>query len=325
MMQTNFSTKMKSVGGYLELQLLNGNEYYPTLLKLNTGRNAFEYILKAKGYTSVYIPYFTCDVILEPLKKLGIQHQFYTINDKMDPILDFEVGPTECLLYTNYFGLKQDTIIELSKQFQNLIIDNSQAFFSEPQENVDTFYSCRKFFGVPDGAYLHSTSKLKIKLEKDISIERISHLVKSIDLGIENGYNDYLENNKVLSNNPIRKMSSLTQKILSGTDYKECKYRRNSNFMYLHDFLLKYNDYSFDASTVNGPMVYPFLHSSSSIKEKLLEKRIYVATYWPNVFDWTTKKMYENYLTAHLISLPIDHRYSHSDMKRIINVLKNLL
>jgi hypothetical protein len=72
-------------------------------------------------------------------------------------------------------------------------------------------------------------------------------------------------------------------------------------------------------------MVYPLLHASTSIKAKLIEKRIYVATYWPNVFDWTTKKMLENYLTAHLISLPIDHRYTHADMKRIINVLKTML
>ena len=298
---------MKPIGGYLELQFLNGNEYYPHLLKLNTGRNALEYILKAKRYTSVYLPYFTCEVLLEPIRKLGIQYQFYTIDDKFDPVLDFEVGPTECFLYTNYFGLKQDTVLALSKKFENLIIDNSQGFFSEPPAQIDTFYSCRKFFGVPDGAYLHTTSKVKFKLDRDVSYERISHLTKSIDLGIENGYEDFIENNKILSNNPIRKMSNLSQKILKGVDYKECKYRRNSNFMYLHDFLMKHNNYSFDASDINGPIIYPLLHSSTSIRTKLIEKRIYTPTYWPNVFDWTTKKMLEYYLAEHLVSLPIDH------------------
>jgi hypothetical protein len=316
---------MKPIGGYLELQFLNGEEYYPHLLKLNTGRNALEYILKIKRYKSVYLPYFTCEVLLEPLKKLGIQYQFYTIDDKFDPVLDFEVGPTEAFLYTNYFGLKHDTVLSLSRKYKNLIIDNSQAFFFEPEAEIDTFYSCRKFFGVSDGAYLHTTSNVKLKLERDVSVNRISHLVKSIDLGIENGYQDFIENDKILSNNPIRKMSILSQKILSGIDYKECKYRRNSNFMYLHDFLSKYNNYSFDASTINGPMVYPLLHSSTSIRQKLIEKRIYTPTYWPNVFEWTTKKMLEHYFTEHLVSLPIDHRYTHADMKRIINVLKNLI
>lgn len=324
-MKQNYSSKMKPLGGYLELQLEKGQDYYPLLLKLNTGRNAFEYILKVKRYTSIYLPYFTCEVLLEPLRKLGIQYQFYTINEKMDPVLDFEVGPTECFLYTNYFGLKQDTILRLSKQFKNLIVDNSQAFFSEPVDGLDTFYSCRKFFGVPDGAYLNTDSLVRLKLERDLSCDRFSHLIKNIDVGIENGYQDYIENNIVLSNNPIKKMSALSHRILSGIDYKECKYRRNSNFMYLHDFLVNYNDHAFDASSVNGPMAYPLLISSTQVRKKLLEKRIYVATYWPNVLEWTTKKMYENYLTTHLLALPIDHRYTHADMKRILNVLKQLL
>jgi hypothetical protein len=316
---------MKSLGGYLPLQLENGQEYYPLFLKLNTGRNAFEYVLKVKKYTAIFLPYFTCEVILEPIKRLGIQYQFYTINENMDPVLDFEVGESECLLYTNYFGLKQETVLRLSNQFKNLIVDNSQAFFSEPVSDLDTFYSCRKFFGVPDGAYLSTNSPVRLKLERDISVERSSHLLKSIDMGIESGYQDYVDNNNALINNPIRRMSALTQRILSGIDYKVCKYRRNSNFMYLHDFLVNYNDYTFDASSVNGPMVYPLLVSSPKLRSKLLEKRIYVATYWPNVLDWTTRKMYENYLTTHLVALPIDHRYTHSDMKRILNILKQQL
>jgi hypothetical protein len=324
-MQKEYSNKMKSIGGYLELQLSKGQEFYPLLLKLNTGRNALEYILKVKGYTLVHLPYYTCEVIMEPIRKLGIQYQYYTINDQMEPVVDFEVGPTECLLYTNYFGLKQETIRALSTKFPNLIADNSQAFFSEPIENVDTFYSCRKFFGVPDGAYLSLNSEVRLKIERDISLNRFSHLIKSIETGIESGYEDYIKHNIELSNLPIRKMSSLSKALLSGIDYKDCKYRRNSNFMYLHDFLVNHNAYSFDASTVNGPMVYPLLHASPDIRTKLLEKRIYIATYWPNVFEWTTKKMYENYLAAHMICLPIDHRYTHSDMKRLLNVLKHLL
>ncbi|WP_432714758.1 hypothetical protein [Pedobacter sp.] len=324
-MEKPFSNKMKPIGGYLELQFLSGQEYYPHLTRLNNGRNALEYILKVKKYTMAYIPYFICGVILEPLKKLRIPYEFYTIDDKLDPILDFIVGPTECFLYTNYFGLKQDTVLSLSRQYQNLIIDNSQAFFSNPLDKIDTFYSCRKFFGVPDGAYLHTPSPTKLKYEKDHSFNRISHLTKSIDLGIESGYQDFLDNNKALSNQPILKMSNLTQKILQGIDYKECKYRRDSNFMYLHDFLVKYNDFTFDVSSINGALGYPFVHSSSLIRAKLLEKRIYIPIYWPNVFDWTTKKMYENYLSAHLMCLPIDHRYTHTDMKRMINVLKKLL
>lgn len=41
---------MKEIGGYFELELHKGGHYHPDALHLNTGRNCFEYILRAKGY-----------------------------------------------------------------------------------------------------------------------------------------------------------------------------------------------------------------------------------------------------------------------------------
>lgn len=324
-MEQDYPVKIKPIGGYLELQLERGEDFYPGLLKLNTGRNAFEYILKIRRYTTVFIPYFTCEVLMEPIRKLGLAYTFYNIDEQLDPVIDFEPGPGSCFLYTNYFGLKQDTVLKLSKRFSNLIVDNSQAFFAEPTAGTDTFYSCRKFFGVPDGAYLYTDSPVRLKVDCDVSVARFGHLIKNIDLGIERGYSEFLENNYKLSDNPIRSMSALTERILGSVDYKACRNRRNANFMYLHDFLRDYNAYTIDTSAVDGPMAYPFLTTLSDIRQKLLEERIYVPTYWPNVLEWTRPDMFENYLSRQLLALPIDHRYSHADMKRILNVLKQLL
>lgn len=124
----HYARRVKAIGGYLELQLPSGKEYYPDLIKLNTARNALEYIVKVNQYSLVYVPYYTCEVILEPLKKLGVTFHFYTIDKNLDPIIDFKIAPTECLLYTNYFGIKQTTVNRLSRSIKNLIIDNSQAF-----------------------------------------------------------------------------------------------------------------------------------------------------------------------------------------------------
>ncbi|XHR96722.1 hypothetical protein ACFJIV_08730 [Mucilaginibacter sp. UC70_90] len=77
-MQKN-KAALKPIGGYLELELPKGNEYYPDLVRLNTGRNALEYILIQKKYHKIYIPYFTCDVLLEPIARTGIQYQFYHV------------------------------------------------------------------------------------------------------------------------------------------------------------------------------------------------------------------------------------------------------
>ncbi|WP_207425890.1 hypothetical protein [Pedobacter sp. SYSU D00535] len=321
----NIELKEKPIGGYIELQLPPGEEYYPSLLGVNTGRNCLEYILRVKGYETIYLPYFTCDVLLEPIKKLNVELKYYHIDPNLDPIIDFDVGEKECFVYTNYFGLKDKTVAKLTSEVKNLIIDNSQAFFSNPHSHIDTFYSCRKFFGVPDGAYLHLTGLIRLALKADTSINRFSHLIKSIDVGIEEGYTDFVNNNRVLFNNNIREMSSLTKRILSGIDYQYCRKRREDNFRYLHEFLKDRNQLRIEADEINGPMAYPFLYYKSDLKQQLISRKVFVPTYWPNVFEWTTKDMFEYGLADNLVALPIDHRYTEADMKRILTCINQLL
>lgn len=315
----------KTIGGYIELQLPEGREHYPSFIKLNTGRNAFEYLLRIKKYSLVYLPYFTCEVMLEPLRTLSIPYRFYRINQDLEPQIDFLMEENACLLYTNYFGIKQDTVKRLAREVKNLIVDNAQAFFCPPAEGIDTFYSCRKFFGVPDGAYLYTESNTRLSLESDISVYRFSHLIKSIDLSIETGYHDYLKNNVVLGNNPIKKMSVLSQRILSGVDYEDCRCIRNANFQHLHQSLSAVNKLNIDLRNIDGPMVYPLLIDQSGARKALIARKIFVATYWPNVLEWASEDLFEHYLSKHLLPLPVDHRYRTKDMDHMLEVLGSLL
>src|SRR5690606_12558742 len=147
--------------------------FHSEAIHLNTARNAFEYILRAQEYKKVYIPYYTCDVMLEPIKKLNLQHEFYHVDERFEPLFDYgNVAGEEAFLYTNYFGLKDGFISKLAPDCRNLIVDNSQALFADPIEGVDTFYSPRKFVGIPDGAYLYSNKKISQQLPKDVSHER---------------------------------------------------------------------------------------------------------------------------------------------------------
>lgn len=316
---------VKPIGGYFQLELAQGKEYYPDLIRLNTSRNALEYILIVKGYTKVYFPYFTCEVLLEPLKRLRIPYQFYKLNKQLEPILDFEPGPAECLLYTNYFGLKQEALKRLKAKVGNLIIDNAQAFFSRPLPDTTTFYSCRKFFGVPDGAYLQMDTDDRLVLEKDHSSDRTGHLIRSIDYGIEQAYTDFITNEARLNDNDIQSMSSLTRRLLRSINYRECKNKRTENFKFLNEQLLLANELDFVLPEEVPAMMYPFLISKKGIRSKLIEKKIFVPTYWPNVLKWTKQKMFENQLTRHLVCLPVDQRYNLNDMEYIVNVLKKII
>ena len=133
------------IGGYFELELQRGLEYHRDCIALNTGRNALEYILKVNGYNRVFIPYYTCEVLLEPFKKTKTKYGFYNINEKFKPINLPDLGENDALLYTNYYGINESTVRQLKKKYSNLIVDNSQAFFDQPLYGTETFYSCRKF------------------------------------------------------------------------------------------------------------------------------------------------------------------------------------
>jgi hypothetical protein len=72
-------------------------------------------------------------------------------------------------------------------------------------------------------------------------------------------------------------------------------------------------------------MVYPFLYNDRYLKVHLIQEKIFVATYWPNVFEWTQKGMFENFLSHCLVPLPIDQRYNLHDILFMLNTLQKFL
>jgi hypothetical protein len=317
--------KKNAIGGYFELESnVSTNYLHSNLIALNTGRNALEYILKAKLIKKVYIPFFTCEVLLEPLVKLKIPFDFYKINEALEPIFNFSIlNDQDAFLYTNYFGLKDSYIKNLSLACKNLIIDNAQAFYSKSNNNIPTFYSPRKYFGVADGAYLECAEKLKESFENDFSHDRMSHLLIRKEISAEAGYSHFVANDKMLENQPIRNMSSLTKSILSMVNYEKIAKIRVQNFILLENALKESNQLSLNLDAGSVPMVYPYWGRNQSLRQKLLDNKIYTPTYWPNVKKWCDKNSLEYQLTNEVIYLPIDQRYSIEDMLTITNLILN--
>ena len=191
--------------------------YHKKGLKFNYGRYAFEYILNIRNYDILYIPYYTCGVIQETLQNLNIKYKFYEIDEYLKPaneniFIDKNVG----FLYTNYFGILDKYINQL--KIKNLIIDNSQSFFSKINPNYDSFNSVRKFFGVPDGAYAFikdNNIELYENLETDTSYMNFSHLLKRADTGAKSGYLDFQHYENQIKDQGMMKMSILTNKLLN--------------------------------------------------------------------------------------------------------------
>lgn len=313
---------MEAIGGYFSLELPFREEYHKDAIRLNTGRNCLEYILLARGYNKVYVPYYTCEAVMEPINKLGISYEYYHININLEIRERFTLKADEALLYTNYFGLKQRYVEHLAEKLGNrLIVDNTQAFYAKHIQGIDTLYTCRKFFGVADGAYLYTDKLLDEVFEQDESYKRMTHLLKRIDLSAEEGFMDFRKEDDGLGRQPIRKMSKLTQRIMQSIDYEAAAKKRRENYQMLHEVLGEKNNLVLPLGEDIIPMVYPFLSPVKNLREKLIENKVFVARYWPNVLEWCQPNDWEYQLAENLVCLPIDQRYDDKDMLSILDLV----
>jgi hypothetical protein len=314
----------KPIGGYPEIGLNKSTGYHSEALHLNTGRNCLEYILRANKYKKIYLPFYICEVILEPVNKLDIKFDYYHIDENLNPIFTSNLNDNEVFLYVNYFGVKRKTVEELAGKFKNLIVDNTHDFFSRPLQGIDTFYSARKFFGVSDGAYLYTKKVLNDIIEQDYSYNRMEHLLIQLDKGVDEGYESFCRNERLLSKQPIRNMSHLTKALLGNINYEEVKKIRKDNFLLLDEKLGHINEFKIEPYEIEAPFVYPFLCAKGKeIKEKAIDKKIYIDTYWDRVLNKVSRDSIEARLTNDLLPLPISQMYSSDEIDFLGNYIRN--
>ena len=307
-----------SIGGYFELECMNNNFYYSNAILLNSGRNALRYIIKVFEIKKLFVPAYTCVEVIESIKLEGCTLEYYNLNEQLLPAISFQSN--EYILYTNYFGICGNNVKKLNEIYPNLIVDNSQAFYFT-SKSLAAFYSPRKFFGLPDGGILFCQKELDKTLDEDHSHERCSHLLIRWDEGAENGYPYFKSNDESLKKQPIKSMSKLTKALMSNINYQKIKYKRIDNYKILDRYLRNSNELIFDLSENDVPMVYPYFIKNNKIRDKLIQNRIYVAKYWPDIEKLHPLNSYEKHLQNYLLPLPIDQRYNEQDMKIILEVI----
>lgn len=321
---------MKAIGGYFEKEPRTIEEHaipQKDGILLNTGRNAFEYILRSiPNLRGVYLPYYTCNVMLEPLKRLfGVSFAFYHITHQLEIAEDFDLGEGEYIVVNNYFGIKDEYVCRMAEKYKDrLIVDNAQAFYAPIMDGIKAIYSARKFFGVPDGgiAYLPNDNKQWEWYETDDSVDRLDHLTIRLEQGPEAGYAKYREAEDKLDYQPIMQMSAYTRDALTHIDYNAVIERRKKNFQILHEALCNYNTLPIpDMDSFACPMVYPYMDCyKRKLRWPLKEQRIFVPKFWPNVVSYGHFD-FEQDMAEYIMPLPIDQRYGEEDMQRIIEII----
>jgi hypothetical protein len=289
---------------------------------LNSGRACFEYVLRSspRPIECVYMPKYTCEVMFEPLKKLAIPYKLYEVDENLEIVETIQPKSNEMIVYTNYFGLKDDYSRGLSGQYgKQLIVDCSQALYTKPFDNSHTFYSPRKFFGLPDGGILYTNQRLDEELPLDDSTERVSHLIRRLDVSPEAGYEDFKRSEAALKGQSVKRMSNLTRQLLDLVDLESVRHIRAANFAFLHRHLGATNSLVINFDKDSAPLCYPYRSSSTDLRRRLIAENIFVPTYWPSILASDSGIEYQ--LANSIIPLPLDQRYGEQDMKRIVEVV----
>lgn len=252
------------------------------LLKLNTARNAFAYVIKAFDIKEIYLPYYICPVIRQIAKKESCKIIYYHIWEDFCPLQDFP--SSAYILYPNYFGVCTRIIDELSSKYENLIVDNAHSFYSIPK-GIASFNSLRKFFPtLRDGSFLYTKKLSDISIEKD----DFEYLPKVLT------YEEVCTNETRLDKENIKYISDTTLNNLPKDDGKN----RIEKFYYWQNRL------NGNINLIDGevPFVYPYLAKTSYEADKLVKEleneNIIVYRYWNNMPNSYPEKIFYTNLVA---------------------------
>ena len=314
----------KEIGGYFELEDFGGKEYYPNLYKVNLGRTALRWLLEGRGYTKIYLPVFLCESVTEACEQHGIRISRYQLGAELNVLLPRKkLGESECLYLVNYYGqLTDEKILAYQKIFGNIIVDHTHAFFQKPLPGVDTLYSCRKFLGVSDGAYLSTDAELEPeKKPLDHSMGRMEHILGRYEYDAGTFYQKMLDNAANYHEMEIRRMSRLTGNLLRTMDYSGIKTRREQNYRLLSQLLPSRN--AFTGEVPEGPFAYPYYHKNGlELRRWLAGRKIFVPTNWRNILEEFDRDTMEYDWAANVLPLPCDQRYGAEEMQYIADSIR---
>lgn len=312
------------IGGYIEFPSFTGSILHNEALALNSARNCLAYLIEARGIKKIVLPKFLCASVEQICKQYNVSVNHYSIGKDFLPH-NLYLDDEQWLYLVNYYGqIDNDKIKQLQNQYKKIIVDNVQAYFQIPLKNVDTIYTCRKYFGVPDGAFLYSNACISRILERDKSSNRMRHLLGRYEGTGNDFYSDYTQNEAMFETLPLRYMSKLTSNILQGIDYLYVKTVRENNFHYLHEKLSPINQ--LNLSIPAGPFMYPlYIANGNKLRKQLQEKNIYIPTLWPDVFTICDAIEIEYDFAQNILPLPCDQRYSLVEMELMVNTILDLI
>lgn len=297
-----------------------------------------------------YLPAYLCGAILQPFVELGLDVAFYSHGHPLKFNLDFTIR--NALIYVlDYFGVEELSNQEIASLAQNgnvVIVDithsilNSTRFELE-NEGIFLLASLRKSFPIPDGAVvyctgdplpieLHRASQYTVMLEAMVLRKYYQNpeLISSAN-SLKEIYRRLYKNfeaTKDLNEINLEAMSEISFLILAQLSIDNIIRRRliNLNFLYQNIeplyFLFEHDRIK---SPFIAPLIFPDNLERDAMQAELTRQGIYPPIHWKLPKEVDSSYSYEHHLSSTILSIPVDQRYSETDLERVPTILKNKL
>lgn len=242
------------------------------IVKLNLGRNCIRYLIKLYGIKKLWVPYYCCESVWRAVRQENCRLKFYHIGNDFLPTENFQKD--DFILYINYFGLCEDNCRYLAQKYKNLIVDNTQGFYSDSY-GLASFNSLRKFFKVFNGAYLYAEEFLNANFEQD-------NLDYKPVLLHEN-YDDFVKNENLLDKQDLKYMNCTVENKIQTVNFENDKNQRLYLYNQYDRIFGKYNQINLKITGNNIPFCYPFSCANEEITEKLQKANLTLLRLWNDI------------------------------------------
>lgn len=317
-------------GGFLPLELNPGREYFHDyedhLARFNTVKAALVFLIDCIKPDRIYVPYYYCPTTTEAIRKTGVETCFYHVEESLLPTgIPDEAG--SLIVLVDYFDILGEKITEIAKSFQHadVILDRAHAFYEKAfiNDHIHLVYSAKKFFGVPDGAYLISPFAGKADRKLTDAHVYAGYLLTAYEVGTNTAYAMKKDTDRMLAEK-AQGMSKLSFGLLCNLNYEQVRRKRMENYKALFSLLRDCN--GLELPKESAAYLFPLLMKDcgAKVKRQLVKERIYVPTLWEGKDLLAQGNAFELAMKDHAVFLPMDQRYDTADMEYIADMVKDL-
>lgn len=305
-----------------------------------------EYLKTKFGVKKIYMPALSCESMYKPFIMLSYEVEFYSVNEKFEPILN-NISKHSIIFYMLYYGINnlndiQKEIFKHTDCFS--IVDITHYAFDREAYNLICDYkvlSLRKTLGIIDGGVLLSDKHLLNKTKhtdneysrlREKAFEKKTIYDNSKIKEIKEEYRSFLSAAEKLVDKEIKPIGAGEKSLdyIKNLNVTNIKNKRKANYLKLYKELKNLNKLKLisdeNLSDKSVPFAFPVIvNNRDEIQKKLAQNNVYAQVLWPICEEAKKKDIFAKMFSENMLALPIDQRYDIEDMSEMAERIKRVL